>query len=95
MCPVEFEASARKDVSFFINDQFSYNDLCTIARDEDRENLIESIELHDKFKKNDRESHCYRITYRALDRTLLNEEVDKIQDVIRQRLRTELQLEIR
>ena len=35
-----------KDVSFFVSDKFSYNDLCTIARDEDSDNTIESIVLN-------------------------------------------------
>jgi phenylalanyl-tRNA synthetase alpha chain len=84
-----------KDISFFLSDKFSYNDLCTIARDEDRDNTIESIVLIDEFDKNGRTSQCYRITYRAMDRTLINAEVDKVQKNIRQRLVKELEVEIR
>jgi phenylalanyl-tRNA synthetase alpha chain len=84
-----------KDVSFFINSQFSYNDLCAIARDEDPDNLIESIKLTDQFFKKDQESHCYRVTYRSMDGTLKNSEVDKIQSAIRARLAKDLNLEIR
>lgn len=84
-----------KDISFYINDMFSYNDLCTIARDEDKNNIIESIALIDEFKKLDKVSHCYRIIYRSIDSTLKNSEINKIQNAIRTRLIDELQLEIR
>lgn len=84
-----------KDISFFINEQFSYNDLCSIARDEDNDNIIESIKLIDEFKKKDKVSHCYRITYRSMERTLKNSEIDRIQNTIKNRLISELKLEIR
>lgn len=84
-----------KDVSFFVPQKFSYNDLCTIARDEDQDNIIESIVLIDEFQKKGRTSQCYRVTYRAMDRTLVNAEVDKIQKAIRRRLTDELKVEIR
>ncbi len=84
-----------KDVSFFINDKFSYNDMCAIARDEDRNSFIESIVLIDQFEKKGRTSHCYRITYRSMDTTLKNSEVEKIQRAIRKRLVSELELEVR
>jgi phenylalanyl-tRNA synthetase alpha chain len=84
-----------KDISFFLSDKFSYNDLCSIARDEDPRNLIESIKLIDEFKKKGRVSHCYRIVYRAMDSTLKNWEVDRIQESIRNRLINELNIEIR
>jgi phenylalanyl-tRNA synthetase alpha chain len=84
-----------KDVSFFIPDKFSYNDLCTIARDEDHDDIIESVVLIDEFQKKGRTSQCYRITYRAMDRTLVNSDIDKIQKSIRRRLVDELKVEIR
>lgn len=85
-----------KDISFFLNEKFSYNDLCSIARDEDKNNIIESITLIDEFKnKKDEVSHCYRVTYRSMDTTLKNSEVDRIQKSIRQRLANELELKIR
>lgn len=84
-----------KDISMFISDKFNYNDLCTIARDEDKDNLIESITLIDEFSKGGKTSHCYRIVYRSMDHTLKNEEIDKIQECIRIRLVNELNVEIR
>jgi phenylalanyl-tRNA synthetase alpha chain len=84
-----------KDVSFYVSDKFSYNDLCTIARDEDKDSLIESITLIDEFERKGRTSQCYRITYRSMERTLVNSEVDRVQRHIRQRIEKELQVEIR
>lgn len=84
-----------KDVSFYVSKKFSYNDMCTIARDVDTDSLIESISLIDEFDNKGRVSLCYRITYRSMERTLANAEVDKIQQNIRQRLTKELEVEIR
>jgi phenylalanyl-tRNA synthetase alpha chain len=84
-----------KDISFFLSPQFSYNDMCAIARDEDVENKIESITLIDEFHKKGRTSQCYRITYRSMDTTLKNSEIDKLQKSIKTRLIDELKVEIR
>jgi len=84
-----------KDVSFFLSNQFSYNDFCAIARDEDKSNIVESITLIDEFHTGGKTSRCYRITYRSMDSTLRNSEVDKIQSAIRKRLINELKVEIR
>lgn len=84
-----------KDVAFYVNEKFSYNDLCCIARDADEENLIESIVLIDDFKKQELHSQCYRITYRSMGNTLRNADVNRIQDAIRDRLQKELDVEVR
>lgn len=84
-----------KDVSFYTNPKFSYNDMCVIARDEDRNNIIESITLIDEFQNKSRTSQCYRIVYRSMDGTLKNSEVESIQKAIRKRLISELEVEIR
>lgn len=87
--------SCYKDISFYINNKFSYNDLCSIARDEDEANLIESISLIDEFQSKGRTSQCYRITYRSMDSTLRNGDINKIQKSIRDRLIKELEVEVR
>lgn len=84
-----------KDVTFFINDAFTYNDFCSIVRDEDKNDVIESISLIDEFSKNKKISHCYRIVYRSMLHTLKNIEIDSIQNSIRKRLINELNLELR
>ena len=85
-----------KDISFYINDNFSYNDFCSIVRDVDYNNIIESVSLIDEFSsKKKGKSHCYRITYRAMDGTLKNSEVNKIQNSIRNRVEKEMKVELR
>lgn len=84
-----------KDISFYTSPKFSYNDMCSIARDEDMNNLIESIVLIDEFEVKGRNSQCYRITYRSMDATLKNSEINKIQKSIRERLIKELEVEVR
>lgn len=84
-----------KDISFFTSPKFSYNDLCVIARDEDKGNLIQSITLIDEFQKKGRTSQCYRIVYRSMDSTLKNSEVDKLQKAIKNRIIKELEVEVR
>lgn len=84
-----------KDISFFLSHEFNYNDFCTIVRDVDRGNLIESITLIDEFHKNGKTSHCYRLTYRSMDSTLKNSEINKIQSTICKRVIDELKVEIR
>jgi phenylalanyl-tRNA synthetase alpha chain len=84
-----------KDVSFFVSDKFSYNDLCSIARDVDTKNLIESVTLIDEFQLKGHTSQCYRVMYRSMEGTLRNVEVNKIQKSIIERLVSELGVIIR
>lgn len=84
-----------KDVSLFTSDKFSYNDLCSIARDVDEKNWIESIDLIDEFQVKGRTSLCYRIKYRSMDGTLKNSEVNKIHKSLTSRLVSELEVQIR
>lgn len=90
----KFEA-CYKDLSFYLSDKFNYNNFCTIVREIDKSNNIESIKLIDDFEHAGKKSHCYRITYRSMDTTLKNSEVDKIQNLIRQKVQQELDVKVR
>ena len=61
------------------------------------EDLVEKVELIDKFvhPKTERVSHCYRITYRSMDRNVTNQEINVIQDEIRRLVVNELKVELR
>lgn len=76
-----------KDVAFWIKDpaNFSENDVFQIVR-EIGGDLIEKMTCIDTYddKKNNRLSKCFRISYRSLERTLHNEEIDEIQFKIRE-----------
>jgi phenylalanyl-tRNA synthetase alpha chain len=89
--------SILRDISFWANkDKYSYNDFCEILR-ESGGDLIESIELKDEFihPKTQRQSYCFRIIYRSNDRTLTSEEIDQIQNVVREKIVFELEVELR
>lgn len=59
--------------------------------------LVEKVHLFDEFtnKKNGKQSQAYRVTYRSMDRSLTNEEVDIIQERIRQSLVDKLAVTLR
>jgi len=59
--------------------------------------MVENVDLIDDFfnKKLNRQSHCYRITFRSMDRSLTNAEVDTIQEKIREDIEEVLGGELR
>jgi len=75
---------------------FHENDMMEIVRDVAGD-LAEDVRLIDEFKhpKTGRTSVCYRINYRSMDRSLSNEEVNEIQDKVRNRLVEQLGVELR
>lgn len=78
------------------NAEFEENDLHSVIRNHGGD-LIEKVELVDQFhnKKLKKVSRCFRIHYRSLERTLMNEEIDKIQFDIRKDFDDLLGLELR
>ena len=45
--------------------------------------MAESVTLIDEFTRDSRVSHCYRIAYRSLERNLTNDEINVMQDALR------------
>ena len=88
--------SCYKDLSMWLPEDFKENDLYEIIRSAG-EDLVEKVELIDKFAKPslNKTSHCYRITYRSMDRSVTNEEINTIQDTVRENVQRQLGAEVR
>ena len=59
--------------------------------------VIESVELLDHFthSKSQRQSKCFRLNYRSMERSLVNEEVNIMQENIRRLVVDQLGVELR
>ena len=79
-----------------IPEAFHENDVMEIVRDE-AGSLAEDVKLIDEFvhPSTGRKSLCYRIHYRSLERTLTNEEVNKLHGEVVARMAAELNIELR
>jgi len=75
---------------------FHENDLMSLVR-EIGGDLVESVSCIDSFQhpKTKQTSKCYRICYRALDRNLRNEEVDELQEKVREGIQTRMGFKLR
>lgn len=99
-----------KDVSFWLRSSsssagggskanaqdFHENDVMEIVRDIGGD-LVEDVRLTDEFTHpaTGRKSLCYRINYRSLERTLTNEETNKLHEDVRKSLVDKLGVELR
>ncbi|KAI3438380.1 hypothetical protein D9Q98_000812 [Chlorella vulgaris] len=85
-----------KDVAFWISDAFTENNLCEVVRDIAGD-LAEEVKLIDDFThpKTGRTSHCYRIAYRSMERSLTDDEVNALQEEVRSTVATKLNVELR
>mmetsp|Transcript_2105 Transcript_2105/g.7522 ORF Transcript_2105/g.7522 Transcript_2105/m.7522 type:complete len:453 (+) Transcript_2105:172-1530(+) len=85
-----------KDVAFWINDDFTENNLCEIVRGAAGD-LCEEVKLIDNFenKKLGKTSNCFRITYRSMERSLTDEEINAIQENVRTQITDVLKVELR
>lgn len=88
-----------RDISFVINKNINLNSYYEIVRD-CAGNLVEEVKLVDKYEdkekfREDKISYTFRIIYRSPERTLTNEEINKIQEEIREKTKQELGAELR
>lgn len=92
----------QRDISFWVNGfaenqeglWIEHNNFCEIVRELGGD-LIESVSVIDRFQKKDKVSLAYRIIYRSNDRTLLNEEINQIQEGIRNQISNRFNIELR
>lgn len=85
-----------KDISFWLPEGFEPNDFFEIGREVCGE-LVENMSLVDEFTnpKKGKTSHCYRITYRSMDRSLTDDEVNAMQESLREKAESKLGVELR
>ncbi len=88
-----------RDISFVVNKDFIPNDYFDVIRDIGGD-LIEQVELLDKYENVEKFgegklSYTFRITYRSLERTLTNEEVNKTHARIEGQTASDFRAEIR
>ena len=86
--------AVERDISFVIDKNINLNNYYELVRDE-ANNLIEQVELMDQYENEEKwpgkKSYTFRIVYRSLEKTLTNEEVNKIHDKITEKTKQELQ----
>jgi phenylalanyl-tRNA synthetase alpha chain len=88
-----------RDISFVIDKNINLNNYYEIIRDF-AEDLIEEVKPIDSFENEakfgkDKKSYTFRIVYRSPERTLTNEEVNKIQEEIRNKTEQDLKATLR
>lgn len=71
-----------RDISFIVSEEFILNDYFDALRD-DGEEIIESVEQIDKYENEEKfgkgkTSYTFRITYRHLNKTLTNTEINEL-----------------
>ena len=91
--------STYRDISFILATSTSLNEYFDIVRDVGGE-LVEQVKLLDTYENaekfgKDRVSYTFRVIYTSYERTLTNEEINKIQENLREITRTTLDAELR
>jgi phenylalanyl-tRNA synthetase alpha chain len=83
-------------MAFWTSDAFTENNLCELVRGIGGD-LVEEVALIDSFThpKTQRTSNCFRITYRSMERSLTDEEVNALQERVREGVSTQLGVELR
>ncbi|KAL3858630.1 hypothetical protein ACJMK2_008901 [Sinanodonta woodiana] len=84
------------DISFWIPDNYKENDFYDLVRTVGGD-LVEKVDLVDKFfhPTHRRQSHCYRVIYRHMEKTLTQAAVNVIHNNLRQEAAKELGVELR
>lgn len=90
--------SVVRDISFVIDKDIALNNYYELVRDEGG-NLVEQVEKVDEYENEEKwpgkKSYTFRIIYRSLEKTLTNEEVNKMHDKITEKTKKELSAMVR
>ena len=83
-----------RDISFVVSNDLVINDYFDLIRDVGGE-IIEAVELKDKYENKEKfgegkTSYTFGITYRSLERTLTNAEVNNVHSEVESRTKNEL-----
>jgi len=96
--PFSRQPAAPRDVTFWLpaDGTFHENQLHDLVR-AIAGDLAESVQRVDEYRApaSGRVSHCYRVVYRAMERTLTGDEVDTLHTRVRAALPTQLRVELR
>jgi phenylalanyl-tRNA synthetase alpha chain len=97
--PVSKYPPIDRDISFIIDKNINLNNYYEIVRDF-AENIIEEVKLVDEFENDekfgkDKKSYTFRIVYRSPEKTLTNEEINIIQEKIREKTKADLNAVLR
>lgn len=85
-----------KDITFWVSPRFTENNFCEVVRGVAGD-LVEEVKLIDDFThpKTGRTSNCFRISYRSMDRSLTDEEINGLQEEVRRQVAEKLGVELR
>lgn len=91
--------AVNRDISFIVPKTFSPNDYFDLVRDVVGD-LAEEVALLDEYENDtkfgsDKKSYAYRVTYRSLDKTLTDEEVNSLHHELEQKTKEIFGAEIR
>lgn len=92
--PFSVYPGVEKDMSFWLNDHFHHNDFHQTVRAVAGD-LVESVNVIDRFEKAGRTSLCYRIMFRSLERTLTHTEVNELFEKLRDSVQNNLAVQLR
>lgn len=85
-----------RDISFYYDENFQMNDFYATLN-KHALNLVSSVELIDQYQTADtnKKSYSFRILFESLDRTLTNDEVNELMDLIKKNLIEDYSVELR